>query len=157
MSFFALLLLLFLWPLTAFGEVSGETEVIRDRLSARERLADAQWKSRVLLIFHGRQQQDWPEQRERYRKALKERDLVVIQGEEEMADAYGVTSSDFTLILIGKDGGVKAKQVRRVNLPQLFRLIDAMPMRRKEMEKRQQTPFPEEPKEPKEPKGPGEH
>ena len=157
MSFFALLLLLFLWPLTAFGEVSGETEVIRDRLSARERLADAQWKSRVLLIFHGRQQQDWPEQRERYRKALKERDLVVIQGEEEMADAYGVSSSDFTLILIGKDGGVKAKQVRRVNLPQLFRLIDAMPMRRKEMEKRQQTPFPEEPKEPKEPKGPGEH
>ena len=154
MSFFALLLLLFLWPLTASGEVSGETEVIRDRLSARERLADAQWKSRVLLIFHGGQQQDWPEQRERYRKALKERDLVVIQGEEEMADAYGVTSSDFTLILIGKDGGVKAKQVRRVNLPQLFRLIDAMPMRRKEMEKRQQTPFPEEPKEPK---GPGEH
>jgi hypothetical protein len=37
-----------------------------------------------------------------------------------------------TLVLIGKDGGVKFR-IHNVDLPEIFRLIDQMPMRRAEM------------------------
>jgi hypothetical protein len=40
------------------------------------------------------------------------------------------------LVLIGKDGGVKTRQSGAVDLPGLFALIDSMPMRRVEAQRR---------------------
>lgn len=53
---------------------------------------------------------------------LKERDLVVITQAAPI----------FRVRLVGKDGGVKLDQTEPVEVPALFALIDAMPMRRAE-------------------------
>ena len=39
-------------------------------------------------------------------------------------------------ILVGKDGGVKFRQDRIVELKEIFRVIDAIPMRQQEMKKK---------------------
>ena len=43
-----------------------------------------------------------------------------------------LTPSEFRLILIGKDGGIKFNS-RKTSLEEIFSLIDAMPMRQEEM------------------------
>lgn len=52
-----------------------------------------------------------------------------------LRDEYSL-SSDVNIALIGKDGSVKGKWRNPVTADELFRLIDAMPMRRAEMRKR---------------------
>ena len=46
-------------------------------------------------------------------------------------------TSQFVVVLIGKDGGEKLRRTHRVDLGEIFALIDAMPMRRQEMRERQ--------------------
>ncbi|MHA4842598.1 DUF4174 domain-containing protein [Flavitalea antarctica] len=46
---------------------------------------------------------------------------------------YIKAGSKFNVLLIGKDGGVKATWNRLINTNELFALIDAMPMRKSEM------------------------
>ena len=48
---------------------------------------------------------------------------------------YIKAGSKFNVLLIGKDGGVKATWNRLINTNELFALIDAMPMRKSEMKK----------------------
>ena len=43
------------------------------------------------------------------------------------------TAKAFRVRLVGKDGGVKLDRGEPVDIPTLFALIDAMPMRRAEM------------------------
>lgn len=45
-------------------------------------------------------------------------------------------SSLFTFVLIGKDGGEKFRSEKLVDHKQLFGLVDAMPMRRYEMQQK---------------------
>ncbi len=54
---------------------------------------------------------------------LLERDLHIITRDSAPA---------FRVRLVGKDGGVKLDQSKPVSIPDLFALIDAMPMRRAE-------------------------
>ena len=42
-------------------------------------------------------------------------------------------SSRFTVVLVGKDGTAKLREKRAVSSDDLFALIDAMPMRQREM------------------------
>jgi hypothetical protein len=46
-------------------------------------------------------------------------------------------ATPFTFILVGKDGGEKFRSDTLVTLPSLFSLIDAMPMRRNDLKKKQ--------------------
>ena len=48
---------------------------------------------------------------------------------------FHVTPGEFTVILIGKDGGEKLRSKKPFNMDKLNRTIDAMPMRRAEMQK----------------------
>jgi hypothetical protein len=76
------------------------------------------WKHRVLIV-------DTPSpEAEAYRRQRASLD----------ADAAGLKERD--LIVITKDGGVKLDQATPVELPALFALIDAMPMRQAEMNSR---------------------
>ena len=45
----------------------------------------------------------------------------------------GVRASDFLVVLLGKDGGVKLRSKRVIDAAQLALTIDAMPMRQEEM------------------------
>ena len=89
-------------------------------------LAAHRWKHRVLIVDtpspeateYRRQRSAW----ETDAAGLKERDLIVITQ----------AAPTFRVRLVGKDGGVKLDQATPVELPVLFALIDAMPMRRAE-------------------------
>jgi hypothetical protein len=90
-------------------------------------LAVYQWQQRVLVIdvpspldAAYQQQSTWLEAAT---AGLQERDLVVVTQ----------PAAVFRIRLVGKDGGVKLDQSTPVEVPTLFSLIDAMPMRRAEM------------------------
>ena len=82
--------------------------------------------------------------------AVKDRDLVVFQvleaGKSTMnsepitnhavqwlQEKFEISRGRFTVILVGKDGGIKLKQSEQTSLDDIFVLIDAMPMRQEEM------------------------
>ena len=51
---------------------------------------------------------------------------------ESFFENLSLSTSEFRLILIGKDGGIKLNS-RRISLEEIFSLIDTMPMRQEEM------------------------
>lgn len=84
------------------------------------------------------------------RDALAERDLLVgamlVEGSAHLGDhsiapeqvaalahRYGVDPAAFAVVLIGKDGGAKYRSTDPITPDQLFGIIDAMPMRQREM------------------------
>lgn len=73
---------------------------------------------------------------------MQERDLTitVITGNELVYKKYKVDSqTEFTVILLGKDGGEKLRTQNLLTANKLFALIDAMPMRRQEMQKKEKN------------------
>ncbi len=52
---------------------------------------------------------------------------------ETMRNAVGVSDDSFSVVLVGKDGGVKLKSDDPTSLNDIYALIDQMPMRRQEM------------------------
>ncbi|WP_166395049.1 DUF4174 domain-containing protein [Rubrobacter marinus] len=51
-------------------------------------------------------------------------------------ERFGVEPGAFTALLVGKDGTVKHRSDEPVGLEELYALVDAMPMRRREMRER---------------------
>ncbi len=98
------------------------------------------WKSRVLLAFAPTEGD--PALAEQVRivadaqAGMAERDLVLLRdvgGGKALRDRYGVGGTEFAVLLIGKDGGVKLRSDRPIPAGDLFRTVDAMPMRRGEL------------------------
>lgn len=100
-------------------------------------------EARLLLVFAPSVSEPrYEEQRrllEGHEAGLEDRGLLfipVFEGESE-ADAprerYGVSYGRFEAVLVGKDGGEKFRSAEPVTPEELFELIDAMPMRRREM------------------------
>ena len=115
------------------------------------------WEIRALLIFapspdDGRAR-DLDAQLSVKACELADRDLVVARapasggarlGGQVLARSeatalrrrYGVTDQDFTVVLVGKDGGEKLRAAEPRDLDDVLALIDGMPMRRAEMRER---------------------
>ena len=107
------------------------------------------WKNRVILI----QSDESLEELGKVKADLSERDLILLRlspgktvlpnekaltskEQKELRDRYKVSTKDpATFILIGKDGGEKARQTKKLNLAKFLALIDTMPMRQSEMKK----------------------
>jgi hypothetical protein len=132
--------------------------LIHDRRNALSMdLTQFQWKNRLLFLFapdasnphFNRLQSEITKQP----YEVEDRDLVIFevleQGPSRMnttplnrqtansiRDHFDVPQRLFTLILVGKDGGVKLKRNDQVNLADIFGLIDSMPMRQKEMQQK---------------------
>lgn len=123
-------------------------------LSAQSPLDAFLWKNRILVISLT---EDSPNAARTVSKSLTkskaaatERDLVVLdlsktahdfplvskltpEAREELRSHLQIESkSEDTFILIGKDGGEKARQQGDLDLKKLFALIDTMPMRKQE-------------------------
>jgi hypothetical protein len=113
-----------------------------------------QWKNRLLLVFAPDRSdsgfQAISREVEGRQDDFQDRDMVLIPvfeagrfkaGEEtlsleqvrELRRRFSVKAGRFTMILIGKDGGVKLKREYRTGLQEIFDLIDSMPMRQQEM------------------------
>lgn len=145
--------------ITSTGETThrdpGDTRTTQDEaLAGAYNLDDFRGKNRVLLVFAGSPEdkaylamkQAWTD-----RKAgASERNLVLVEsllrGSSPEADRtldegrsqvmrarYGVQPEAFKAILIGKDGTVKEEGAADLTFDELFKMIDAMPMRQEEM------------------------
>lgn len=118
---------------------------------ASESLTDYAWKDRILIVFSASgQSNELAEQRRIIHDAgttFDDRSLRVVEvvgnqvnGASDSADAlrtrYGIDTNAFKVLLIGKDSGVKIASATPVNANDLNDTIDAMPMRRNEVQSR---------------------
>jgi hypothetical protein len=122
---------------------------------ARSLLEHLRWRRRPLLLFEPGSSEspaDWSKlvsEVEAREEAIGERDMTVIRlrgdsgsldGEElpsnvvvALRELFGVDHPEYEAVLLGKDGGVKLRGPKGVELEEIFRLIDSMPMRQAEM------------------------
>lgn len=107
-----------------------------------EALESYLWKNRLFLVFSPSSRNplllDQLEKLRAVRSGLVERDLLVLTDTEpeqagDLRDELVIEG--FEVLLIGKDGGVKARSQAPVTSEELFTTIDAMPMRRRERQK----------------------
>ena len=108
-------------------------------------LDSLRWQNRVVLILSERS--DDPRIAEQQRifasqsQGLTERDMkvfsVTADSEEgrQLQHRVHASGKPFVIILIGKDGSVKLRKERPVEVDELFKLIDRMPMRQEEMKR----------------------
>jgi hypothetical protein len=123
-------------------------------------LTQYRWKNRLLLVFAANKSNPSFEVfnqslSERFHE-VKDRDLIVYQvlekGPSRLGDQplvpeeaeklrrhFGVKPGRFTVILVGKDGGVKMVREERADLQEIFDFIDSMPMRQQEMHEKSQS------------------
>jgi hypothetical protein len=108
------------------------------------------WKKRILIIFS--QDNNFTEEQKRLLKLEKtgliERDMILFGFREEQTPfsteqsrnldklQKSLSAKDQTIILIGKDGYVKSKWMKIIDPKEIFEIIDAMPMRKREMKNR---------------------
>ena len=115
---------------------------------------EVRWEHRLLVIT-GPDDRTAP-QNEACRAArtgMIERELIVVDvsqekieliagAREDVPDAasfrsrFDLPENDFQIVLVGKDGGVKERRNEQFEIDELFRIIDAMPMRVQEMRDR---------------------
>ena len=110
-------------------------------------LSEYRGKHRLLLIF-ARSAEDENSARQRALledrgAALDDRDLLTLtffeddrEGPAPPRREYGVGAGEFAAVLVGKDGGEKYRSGEPVHPEELFDLVDAMPMRRRELRNR---------------------
>jgi hypothetical protein len=117
------------------------------------------WKNRLLFLFAEDANDPFfknlQSQIAAQKAEIDDRDLIVFevpaQGPARMntnpldrkeADSirnhFDTASNTFSLILVGKDGGIKLKREDCVDLSTVFGLIDSMPMRQNEMRQKSQ-------------------
>ena len=107
-----------------------------------ETLKEILWNKRVIITFSNAQSNpdrlSLKNQIDQLRCEFKNRHLVhidLIKGSDEyekLSRQYLTSENEFTLLLLGKDGEVKLI-VSRASLVDIFSVIDAMPMRQREM------------------------
>ena len=116
-----------------------------------------QWKNRLLILFAPSEDdpvyQSFKEQLERRNQEVQERDLLIFHvpetGEGRVAHLplnkdqvvflrkrFSILPGQLIVILIGKDGEVKLRGELPLELSEIFSVIDAMPMRRREIRER---------------------
>ena len=139
----------FLWMLVV--AVSG---ILPKAVASAIDLSDYRWKQRLLFIFS-------PSTTDATFLALdkrlaqtaleiEDRDMIIFRifenipsrlsdnsllpgDEEALRRRFGIEAGRFTVVLVGKDGGVKMVAHRDADLESIFNLINSMPMRKQEM------------------------
>ena len=102
-------------------------------------LDDLRWKNRVLIIYAPpgsdeklARQTDLLGKR---KSELRERDLtqIILRDKAERPEiTRRFQLKEFTVLLLGKDGGEKLRSTEPVQPETIFRLVDSMPMRQEE-------------------------
>jgi Domain of unknown function (DUF4174) len=117
-------------------------------------LGQYRWKNRLLFLFSPSSEvpayRSLNQELNRNFDGVRDRDLLVFhifekepsvmdsleispQAAENLRGRFGVRQGAFTVVLVGKDGGVKLQESGPVTLAEIFGLIDSMPMRQREM------------------------
>ena len=119
------------------------------------------WKNRLMLVFSAHTSEAgyvaFNQSLKQRLSEVQDRDLIVFrifekapssimeqplppEEAEKLRRRFSVKSGQLTVILIGKDGGIKMVQERRADIQKIFDLIDSMPMRQREMQKSGRIP-----------------
>ena len=113
-------------------------------------LTELRWKNRIILIFSENRESDLAMLHDA-KEDISDRDTLwfIVNGNETLTNYSGTLTDSFSqntrerylnadgnVLLIGKDGGVKARG-SELSLNGLFQRIDGMPMRRNEMRQKQ--------------------
>ena len=61
---------------------------------------------------------------------------LTVSESRALRERYAVRADRFAVMLVGKDGGVKRSEDETVEMRSIYELIDTMPMRRSEMQRR---------------------
>ncbi len=122
-----------------------------------ELLSGYRWQNRLLLVFADNVNDPDSKQLrhalDRSACELRDRDMVIgwfhetgdnyigtktveLNDAQSLRDRIGASPKEFLAVLIGKDGGIKARYPRAPALSEVFDLIDGMPMRRSERRQR---------------------
>ena len=122
-------------------------------------LTQFQWKNRLLFIFAEDAShplfKDLQSQIVTQKAEVDDRDLIVFEvpakgparmntkpldrkDADSIRNHFAISSDTFSLILVGKDGGIKLKRSDQVDLTEVFELIDSMPMRQREMRQKKE-------------------
>lgn len=138
--------------LLAIGSVLLSSSVVKAQTNSPQPLATflktSRWQKRVLLLCAPtataaallRQRQLLAP----VRPDLDARDLLVHEvlldnlsaaDKKYVTETLRTSGTGFTVLLIGKDGGVKRRETAPVTPSSLFETIDVMPMRQQEMRK----------------------
>lgn len=138
------------WLLIAGGLLLGAATVQAQTKPVKGSLASllkaSRWQKRVLLLCAPTATDAALLQQRQLlataRPGLDDRDLLVREvllntlsaaDKTYLAETLRVSSGGFVVLLVGKDGGVKRRETEPVSPASLFKTIDVMPMRRKEM------------------------
>ena len=106
------------------------TEEVREQMRLLGKSGQAMHERQMvvvpILLHGGSSLEAW--------SGLPERDVVHLEPGEDAAARrrFHVGEEDFTVILIGKDGGEKLRSQIPVTMERLMKVIDSMPMRQKE-------------------------
>ena len=132
------------------AETNSRMQNYKDSLD----LSDFRWKNRLILLFSpSKDDSSYKNQKNRFdslENELADRDLIVFHvypnagcyqsskinqsSAQKLRKYYGIEPKQSTVLLIGKDGGVKLQEEMPIEAAQIFALIDKMPMRIREME-----------------------
>ena len=112
-----------------------------------DHLSELKWEKRIIIIIDD-EDFKFNKRAKKYQKELEERDMSIVfynkgiayLGNKIISNRFSKSvekkikdrKSRYSLILVGKDGGVK-KKTSTVSLEEVCSLIDTMPMRRREM------------------------
>jgi hypothetical protein len=110
-------------------------------------LADLLWVKRPLIIFADNPSDPRLDRQlralEREREELEKRDVVIIVDTEPGPSRFETTAlrqkfrpHDFNVLLVGKDGSVKMRRPVVVTAFDVMRLIDRLPLRQEEINRR---------------------
>jgi hypothetical protein len=131
--------------------ISMTAEPVNDKIKD---LRPLQWEYRILLLFPGgTDPKPLLTELQKGEAGILERDIawfvfrkdgVATNCQKPLAEQFAASirertssgSDDLEVVLIGKDGGVKARYTE-LDLPSVFARIDSMPMRQAEMRRRQ--------------------
>lgn len=108
-------------------------------LQAEFDLDKVRWRNRVVLVFAPTASNaSFVKQKkilEEYSCGVRERDIItVLSPPGNFRRRFNIVAARFHVLLIGKDGRVKLRHEKPVSAEELFATIDAMPMRRSEMQ-----------------------
>lgn len=148
---------MFQYPFMSILLVGMMVSVASGKGEDRVDLSSYQGRNRLLILFAPSEDasmyQPFKEQLQIRTQEIRDRDLVTFHlfesGEGWLADRplpkeqvlslrkqFSIKSGQCTVILIGKDGEVKLRETLPVDLSDIFAIIDAMPMRQREMRER---------------------
>jgi hypothetical protein len=116
-------------PLLVFA--ASDNEVLREQVKLLSEHLEEMQERQVLvvpIVFKAGQNGEW-------KSGLPEGSVAWLTPEEETAarKRFRVGEEEFAVVLIGKDGGEKLRSPNPVTMDRVMKVIDAMPMRQKEV------------------------